>query len=160
VTILDREEIQRGLRTLPERQRRLIQDRAAEQAKVVETRIPRLAADRFLDPWSDQEIDHMVTQCSDLPCPALEEDGSCGVYEFRPLACRSMGIPTEEAGLVQGACDIQTAIPLIRLSSALRREEDLLAQEEATQLRRLRDRLHTGGEEILLPFAFLSGEKV
>lgn len=27
------------------------------------------------------------------PCPALEDDGRCGVYEGRPLVCRSHGAP-------------------------------------------------------------------
>mgnify|MGYP001813731917 CR=1 FL=1 len=27
------------------------------------------------------------------PCPALDDDGRCGVYAFRPLICRSYGVP-------------------------------------------------------------------
>ena len=30
---------------------------------------------------------------SRLPCPALTEDGACGIYEARPLICRKFGIP-------------------------------------------------------------------
>ena len=66
-----------------------------------------------------------------------------------------MGIPSEEAGVVHGACDVQTSVPLIRLSTSLRREEHLLAQEETEHLARVRKEQHVPGEELLLPYAFL-----
>jgi len=155
VTILDREEIRRGLGIVPDQMRREIYEKAVRQVEIVEARIPQLAGDRWLDHYSDGEIDDMASRCSDLPCPALDTDGSCGIYAYRPLACRSMGIPTDEAGLVQGACEIQTSVPLIRLSRVLRQEENILTQEEEVELNRLHARLHTAGEEILLPYTFL-----
>ena len=155
VTLLDREEIQRGLRTLPARQRLRICETAAAQTQQIEQHFPQLTRNKFLDHRPDDEIDRIVEQCGTLPCPALETDGTCGLYAYRPLTCRSMGIPTEDAGVVQGACDIQTSIPLIRLSPALRHEEDQLAKEEAVQLNRLCRQLGAAGEELLLPYAFL-----
>lgn len=32
------------------------------------------------------------------PCPALEEDGRCGIYTFRPLVCRTQGVPMRIPG--------------------------------------------------------------
>jgi hypothetical protein len=66
-----------------------------------------------------------------------------------------MGIPTEVDGLVYGACVVQTAVPVIRLSGVLREEEDRLVSEEAEQLARLRDQKGIQGEELLLPYAFV-----
>ena len=66
-----------------------------------------------------------------------------------------MGIPSEETGRVEGACDIQTSIPIIRLSQALRLEEEQLAGEEAAQLATQQQVEPTEGEELLLPYAFL-----
>ena len=67
-----------------------------------------------------------------------------------------MGIPTENRGLTQGACDVQTFIPIVRLPSALREEADHLAQEEAAFLNALRQTTGSPGEEVFLPYGFLA----
>lgn len=89
------------------------------------------------------------------PCPALEQDGSCGLYEFRPLVCRSMGVPTDDGVCVTGACAVQTAVPLIRLSKTIREEENHLAGMEVEHIEALRHHEGTEGEELFLPYAFL-----
>ena len=155
VTILDRQEIQRGLHAIPSEQRRAIEERAVRQARMIEASAPQLVRHPFIDEWPDRDTDMLVERFRELPCPALEADGSCSLYEFRPLACRSMGIPVESDGIVQGACAIQTSVPLIRLSPSFRHEEDRLAGEEAEELAQLRDRQSMPGEELLLPYAFL-----
>jgi Fe-S-cluster containining protein len=156
VTILDRQEIQRGLRSLPHGQRLAIEEKAVRQARMIEASAPQLARHPFIDHWPDRNTDVLVERFRELPCPALEAGGSCSLYAFRPLACRSMGIPVESDGIVQGACAIQTSVPVIRLSRSLRQEEDCLAGEEAEALTRLRDRQKIPGEELLLPYAFLT----
>lgn len=156
VTILDRQEIQRGLDSISPEQRQVIEQEAARQARMVEASVPQWAHHPFIDAWPDCETDVLVERYRDLPCPALEADGSCSLYAFRPLACRSMGIPVESDGIVQGACAIQTSVPVIRVSRSLRQEEDRLAGEEADELARLCDRQGTEGEEMLLPYAFLA----
>lgn len=155
MTLLDQQEIQRGLRSLPHEQRRAIEQKAARQAGTISASAPQLAHNRFIDHWPDRDTDNLVERHRELPCPALEVDGTCSLYAFRPLACRSMGIPSDVDGLIHGACAIQTSVPLIRLSRALRQEEDLLAGAEAEQLARLRHQRGTQGEELLLPYAFL-----
>jgi hypothetical protein len=69
-----------------------------------------------------------------------------------------MGIPTEERGLTHGACEVQTFIPIVRLPSAFREEEDRLVQEEATSLEALRRTTGSTGEEVFLPYGFLHRE--
>ena len=155
VTLLDQQELQRGLRSLSEKQRRTIEDTATQQVRMIEESVPELGQNRFIDHWPDSEVDLIVERYRALPCPALNSDGSCGLYAFRPLACRSMGIPSETKETVQGACAVQTSVPLIRLSRSLRQEEDLLAEEETCQLMYLRHREGLIGEELLLPYAFL-----
>jgi Fe-S-cluster containining protein len=155
VTILDWQEIQRGLHAIPSEQRRAIEERAVRQARMIEVSAPQLVRHQFIDEWPDRDTDMLVERFRELPCPGLEADGSCGLYEFRPLACRSMGIPVESEGIVQGACAIQTSVPLIRLSPSFRHEEDRLAGEEAEELAQLRDQQGMPGEELLLPYAFL-----
>jgi hypothetical protein len=69
-----------------------------------------------------------------------------------------MGIPTENLGLAQGACEVQTFIPILRLPSTFREEEDRLAQEEAAFLDALRRDTGSTGEEVFLPYGFLPRE--
>ena len=118
---------------------------------------PLLAQSPSLDQWADVDIDRLVEAFHQLPCPALGPDGLCQVYSHRPLACRSMGIPIDDAGLAQGACAVQTSLPLIRLSSTLRAQENDLARDEAVALAQLQQQTQTEGEEFLLPFGFISG---
>ncbi|UVT15879.1 MAG: YkgJ family cysteine cluster protein [Nitrospira sp.] len=155
VTLLDKQEVQRGLRSLPDEQRRKMEEKAREQVSALAVAAPALITNQFIDHWPDGEIDRVIERFDALPCPALERDGSCGLYDFRPLVCRSMGIPTDDGVRVHGACAVQTAVPLIRLSNTLREQESRLVEKEAEALGTLRDRLGAEGEELLLPYAFL-----
>lgn len=155
VTLLDEQIIQVGLNRLPDAHRnRIIETAAAQVMKLTES-VPQLLTNRFVDHWPEQECEQVIEQGAAWPCPALESDGRCAIYQFRPLVCRSMGIPSEDEGLVDGACSVQTSVPLIRLSRVLREEENRLAGLEAEQLEVLRQQQGVKGEEILLPFAFI-----
>ncbi|MBI3806414.1 MAG: YkgJ family cysteine cluster protein [Nitrospirae bacterium] len=156
ITLLDMHTLQQGLAGLTPDHRRRIEQRAIEQIAAMEAAFPQLSRTDLLDEWSDQDIDRLVTEFHHLPCPALEADGRCGVYHHRPLACRSMGIPTEDRGLAHGACEVQTFIPILRLPSAFREEEHRLAQEEAASLDALRLAIGSTGEEVFLPYGFLA----
>jgi Fe-S-cluster containining protein len=158
ITLLDVQTLQHGLAGLPPDHRHRIEQRAVEQTVAMETSFPQLTQTDLLDTWSDQDIDRLVTEYHHLPCPALETDGRCSVYQHRPLVCRSMGIPTEDQGLAHGACEVQTFIPIVRLSSSFREEEVRLAQEEAAALEALRRIIGSAGEEVLLPYGFLPRE--
>jgi Fe-S-cluster containining protein len=155
VTLLDRQEIQRGLQLVPMEHRKKVEAKAQEQVSQLRVAAPRLMANPFVDRWPDEEMDILVERFEALPCPALESDGCCGVYEYRPLVCRSMGLPMDSDGVVSGACIIQTSVPLIRLSNALREEENLLAGREAEELAAVRHQNGAQGGEVLLPYAFL-----
>jgi Fe-S-cluster containining protein len=160
VTILDQQQLQEGLARLPEAQRQAIQQKAQDQVAAIEVRFPRLSSSPILDDWSDHLTEQIGDQFQDFPCPALSPDGSCAVYAFRPLTCRSMGIPPDQDGCVEGACEIQTAVPIIRLSPPFREEEDRLAGEESQQLTALRLKRQCQGEELLLPYAFLPQQDI
>ena len=158
ITLLDVHTLQQGLACLPPDHRHRIEQRAVEQTVAMETSFPQLTQTDLLDTWSDQDIDRLVTEFHHLPCPALETDGRCSVYQHRPLVCRSMGIPTEDQGLAHGACEVQTFIPIVRLPSSFREEEVRLAQEEAAALEALRRIIGSAGEEVLLPYGFFPRE--
>lgn len=136
--------------------RRAIEQRARRQAAAIETAYPRLRESLFLDDWSDADHDALAERFRDLPCPALGADGSCLVYAHRPVTCRMMGVPTESDGKVEGACTVQTAVPVVRLPTAIREQEDRLAEQEAVALAELRRSTQIAGDEVLLAYGFLS----
>ncbi|NJN70631.1 MAG: hypothetical protein HC801_10390 [Nitrospira sp.] len=68
---------------------------------------------------------------------------------------RSAGGTVDSDGVVSGACIIQTFVPLIRLSNALREEENILAGREAEELAAVCHQYGAQGGEVLLPYAFL-----
>ena len=158
ITILDVQTLQQGLAGLLPDHRHRIEQRAIEHTAAMETAFPQLTHTNLIDNWSDQEIDRLVTAFHHHPCPALEPDGRCGIYQHRPLVCRSMGIPTEDRGMAYGACEVQTFIPIVRLPSSFREEEDRLLQEEAVALDALRLTTGSAGEEVFLPYGFLHRE--
>lgn len=157
ITLLDVHLIREGLIQLPPDKRERIEHRARAQTAAMESAFPRLSRSPHLDHWSDQEIDRLVTEFHQSPCPALEE-GLCSIYDFRPLTCRSMGIPAEQNGLTHGACDVQVFVPIVRLSVAQRAEEDALARKEGRILDQYRATTGAKGEEVVLPYGFIASE--
>ena len=149
ITTLDVAALTQGMASLATDLRQDIQDVARRQVETMEKAFPRLQKTPVLNDWSDGEVDLIVERFADLPCPALGSDGSCRVYPFRPVTCRAMGIPVEEGGIVHGACEVQTAVPIVKLPRALRDEEDQLATVEAIAMQPMSD-------EALLPYGFLS----
>lgn len=156
ITLLDQVALQEGLQTLPSQIQNDIHARARSHVATMEAAFPRLHQSPYLDEWEEHELDDLVARFSDLPCPALGSDGRCLVYAYRPLTCRMMGLPVENNGLVHGACEIQTFVPVIRVSQALREEEDRLAEKEGSLIDEQRQITSNDGEEVLLPYGFLS----
>jgi len=154
ITQLDAHLLQQGIRHLPIEQRQRIEGRAAQQVTILETAYPRLKPSPSIGGWSDEEIDQAVTAFDDAPCPALGNDGLCSLYDYRPLTCRSMGIPARQDAMVNGACAVQTFVPIVRLTASLEAEEQELAALEAAELAALPE-VAAEGEEILLPYAFV-----
>ncbi len=155
ITRLDANELRRGLATMPANERDAIIARAAHQVNLIETRYPGLHSTPYLDAWPDTTIDAMVEQFGHLPCPALGSDGTCQVYAFRPITCRTMGIPSESNDMVEGACSVQTAVPIVRLAPSLQAESLRLAEHEAAALSLLDQQSSQPGDELLLPYGFL-----
>jgi Fe-S-cluster containining protein len=147
--------IQEGLEHLPIGQRVPIEKKAVQQIRALEAAYPRLHSSPSLDDWPDQEIDKAIAAFHDAPCPALGDDGLCTLYDYRPLTCRSMGIPTRHDDIVNGACAVQTFVPITRLSASLEAQEEEMAACEAVELATLPG-VAAEGEELLLPYAFLS----
>ena len=157
ITHLDARLLHEGLAQLPADTQHRIAGRAAQQVAALETAYPRLKSSHSLDGWSDTDIDEAVNAFSIAPCPALDDSGLCSVYAHRPLTCRSMGIPSRQNGMVYGACDVQTFVPIVRLSATLETEEQELANQEAAELAKLPE-VAEEGEELFFPYGLLSSQ--
>ena len=155
ITRLDVRLLQEGLAHLSADQRARIAARAAQQVATLEAVYPVLTSTPSVDEWSDEDIDGAANAFGHAPCPALDEDGLCSVYAYRPLTCRSMGIPVRQGAMVQGACDVQTFVPIRQLSASLEAEEQALANLESAELAALPE-VSAEGEEVLLPYGFVS----
>ena len=153
ITVLDMDELARGMATLPALVRADIVRRAKEQVVMMQAGFEHLTTSPFLDAWSEHKQDDLAAVLAELPCPALDGDGTCGVYAFRPG--RMMGIPVSTNDSIEGACEVQIAVPILRVPAALREEEDCLAEREAMELAALQNRLPLSGEEVLLAYGFL-----
>lgn len=80
--------ISEALRTVDTSIRELLVTRSRELLEAFEAPAIRECA--------TQERDTFFERVGDVPCPALADDGSCQIYEHRPLVCRTFGLPIRE----------------------------------------------------------------
>jgi Fe-S-cluster containining protein len=84
ITEIEADYISQGIKRLPQNERESLRERALQYGLQRE-RI--LTTSNAPDVWGSLPPPGLR-----LPCPALE-DGSCRIYEYRPLICRKYGIP-------------------------------------------------------------------
>lgn len=67
----------------------------------------------WMEPWQiDNEGEHrfdwLSEQLANAPCPALDVDGTCIIYNDRPANCRMIGLSmvTPDNGILENACPI------------------------------------------------------
>jgi Fe-S-cluster containining protein len=115
-----------GLEGLHANRRRTIVRRAAEI--VASSRHPNL---RECSPIEKEEF---FERTSSTPCPNLDDQGRCMVYDSRPLVCRTFGLPLREgARYIGDVCDLNftDASPKERMRAAWDLEwEDVLGPED------------------------------
>ena len=45
---------------------------------------------------SPEEKEAFFERADEIPCPALDDAGACSIYEYRPIVCRTFGLPLRE----------------------------------------------------------------
>jgi Fe-S-cluster containining protein len=93
ITLLDALYLKRGFDRLPVSVQQPVMVKAAGRLDGLTTQWPD-----FTRPWTLNHIpevqwDSMMPEEDETPCPLLSEQGSCLVYDFRPMTCRLNGIP-------------------------------------------------------------------
>ena len=104
ITLLEAAYISRHLRTLPlEKQAEL-----RRRAEAYRPQRQKLLAGRARERWAQQVEGRLPLEGLRLPCPALDPDGACSIYEARPLVCRKFGMPLYNPRRpgVLGACEL------------------------------------------------------
>lgn len=84
-----------------------------------------------------QEKDAFFDRTDSTRCPNLNDEGRCLVYEYRPLVCRTFGVPLREGDRYVGdVCDLNfgDATDEEKLDAAwdLLREDELGPEDEFT----------------------------
>lgn len=104
VTLLEAAYISRHLRRLPREK----QTELRRRAHAYRPQRQKLLEGRAGERWAQQVEGRLPLEGLRLPCPALDSDGSCSIYEARPLVCRKFGMPLynpRRPGML-GACEL------------------------------------------------------
>ncbi|MCI0454233.1 MAG: YkgJ family cysteine cluster protein [Candidatus Dadabacteria bacterium] len=88
ITLIDAAVVSQAVKRLDPETRKNIQEKARFYLKKKEEMIQERIKQGDLDTESETPTIGLR-----LPCPALDENGACGIYESRPIVCRKFGMP-------------------------------------------------------------------
>ena len=135
--------VREGVAALPDPVRQAVEQRARIQVG----RMARSEAG-FEFPWdvsllAESRFDALVEAQPADPCPALDAEGRCLIYQRRPMICRMMGLGmrTGSGARLENSCPIQDDFPGYR---ALPLQEFDLERWEAEE----RSALEAAGSEL------------
>ena len=89
ITLLDALHIRDSLKKVPAPIRKRVVDRANEQLDILEKKGAFSRKDPLLKTLAS--IDSISRRSAKMRCPALDDNGACLIYEFRPHICRIFG---------------------------------------------------------------------
>jgi len=93
ITLLDALYLRSGFDRLPEGIRSAVLPRAKVRLDDITECWPLFSAPWLLNPIPEQEWDAIMPDDDEIPCVLLSEEGTCLVYDYRPMTCRLNGIP-------------------------------------------------------------------
>ena len=88
ITLIDAAIVSQAVKRLDSETRKKMQEKARQYIKRKEEMVLERAKD--MNSEDDSEVSTIGLR---LPCPALDENGACGIYESRPIVCRKFGMP-------------------------------------------------------------------
>ena len=105
--------IAEGLAALPSDVAEAVQTRAAAQLKQCAELLPTWGPPWNVDALPEGVFDALTESLSKAPCPALEDDGGCAIYAYRPATCRMTGLAMrlDDADRLDNECPIQDDFP-------------------------------------------------
>lgn len=93
ITALDALFLRSGIDRLPADARDNVRQKAVARLEQLSTRFPAFTPPWFLNHIPESEWDAIMPDDDETPCVLLSEQGSCLVYDYRPMTCRLHGIP-------------------------------------------------------------------
>jgi Fe-S-cluster containining protein len=113
ISVADAVMIRAAVRRLPAGDRHAIAERTTRLTGMIRTLAPDWAAPWDIAAIGDDRFDVISEALVDEPCPLLDPEGKCRIYESRPLICRWMGLGmvAEDGRTIENACPIQAQFP-------------------------------------------------
>lgn len=108
ISLPDAFRLAEGYGTLSEELQVAIANRAsAIQHRICQNEV-ELKAPFFLHTLSQERIDWLIYRMPRIRCPLLDEQDSCLLYDYRPIACRLEGVPMVDTrdGLFGDWCEL------------------------------------------------------
>lgn len=93
ITLLDACLLQNGFMQLPLQMQHQIAVKAKPRIMAVRTLWPDFEAPFLLNGYPEEQWDLVMPDDDETPCPLLDEQGHCLIYDSRPMTCRLHGIP-------------------------------------------------------------------
>ena len=90
--------------------------RARTHADAVLALAPDWSAPYDIRAIGDDRFDRLSDALATLPCPLLDQEGRCTIYDARPAVCRLMGLAliNEHDDVIDNSCPIQDDFPTYR----------------------------------------------
>ena len=102
--------------------RSAVRSRAAAQRSRYAELAPRWSAPWDVDAIGDDSFDQISDALADEPCPALNDQGECRIYDARPATCRmtGLGMETKPGDVLENVCPIlDTSVAYAALNPTL-----------------------------------------
>lgn len=93
ITILDALYLRSGFDLLPRDMQRKLRLKAGARLDQLASRWPLFTFPWILNRLPESIWEEMMPEDDETPCLLLDEDGSCLLYEHRPMTCRLHGVP-------------------------------------------------------------------
>jgi Fe-S-cluster containining protein len=93
ITLLDAWFMKRGFDRLDTGIRTLVMDKAKVRLSSLQRLWPDFEAPYILNYRPEEEWEILMPDDDEIPCPLLGEDGTCLIFDFRPMTCRLHGLP-------------------------------------------------------------------
>jgi Fe-S-cluster containining protein len=93
ITLLDAALLLQGFERLPEATRKEVVGRCEAILKGLRRFWPDLSHPFILNVREEEAWEELMPEDDDTPCPLLALDGSCLLYDYRPMTCRLNGLP-------------------------------------------------------------------
>jgi Fe-S-cluster containining protein len=93
ITLLDAWNLKRGFDRLPATVRGQVRARATARLAEIQLLWPEFSEPFLLNLRPEEEWSSLMSDEDETPCPLLADNGSCLVYEARPMTCRLHGLP-------------------------------------------------------------------